>query len=265
MNSTTCPWCSVPVREGKVRAVSTVEGLWRGEPYPREIHLLDNDFFGQRNWRELIEEIREGDFSVSFNQGINARMLNAEVARAIASIQYRDDNFKKPQIYTAWDCKDDEHVLFRGLDALKAAGIAEDNIMVYMLVSFWEGQGVEDWEYRRAKLRAWGARPYPMPFVRSPEAVGFQRWVLGAYDKPRLMHDPSKDEPLDGLEAERAEEMLREGFYYRDERDGRRIWARAVPWEEWARAKFQPCNLPDRRLRKKRKQRAPQLELRLVA
>lgn len=32
-------------------------------------------------------------------------------------------------------------------------------------------------------LRAFGARPYPMPFVRTKETVGFQRWVVGAYDK----------------------------------------------------------------------------------
>jgi hypothetical protein len=265
MNRTTCPWCSVPLREGKVKAVSTIEKLWRGEPYPREVHLLDNDFFGQPNWRELIEEIREGGFKVSFNQGINARMLNDEVARAVASINYYDDDFKKPQIYTAWDGKNDEHVLFRGLDALKRAGVAPDNIMVYILISFWDGQDVADWEYRRSKLRAWGARPYPMPFARTPEAVGFQRWVIGAYDKPRLMHDPDVDEPLDETEAGRVEEMLGAGFYYRDATDGRRIWARAVRWDEWVRAKYQPCNLPDRRLRKERKKRPPQLPLDLHA
>ena len=31
--------------------------------------------------------------------------------------------------------------------------------------------------------RAFGALPYPMPFVRTAELVGFQRWVIGAYDK----------------------------------------------------------------------------------
>jgi hypothetical protein len=36
---------------------------------------------------------------------------------------------------------------------------------------------------RLAQLREFGARPYPMPFVRAPELVGFQRWVIGAYDK----------------------------------------------------------------------------------
>jgi hypothetical protein len=40
-----------------------------------------------------------------------------------------------------------------------------------------------DADDRRAQIRAFGARPYPMPYVRTPELVGFQRWVIGAYDK----------------------------------------------------------------------------------
>ena len=39
-----------------------------------------------------------------------------------------------------------------------------------------------------------------MPYVRTPELVGFQRWVVGAYDK-------------------------------------------RISWEEFAGAKYQPCNL----------------------
>jgi hypothetical protein len=38
-------------------------------------------------------------------------------------------------------------------------------------------------DHRRRRLREFGARPYPMPFVRTPELLGFQRWVVDAYDK----------------------------------------------------------------------------------
>jgi hypothetical protein len=30
---------------------------------------------------------------------------------------------------------------------------------------------------------AWGALPYPMPYTRSPELLGYARWVLGGFDK----------------------------------------------------------------------------------
>src|ERR1700679_2281967 len=52
-----------------------------------------------------------------------------------------------------------------------------------MLIGYWPGETHADRDYRRARLREWGARPYPMPYVRTPELVGFQRWVIGAYDK----------------------------------------------------------------------------------
>jgi hypothetical protein len=47
----------------------------------------------------------------------------------------------------------------------------------------WPSETHEDREYRRRRLRDFGARPYPMPYTRTPELIGFQRWVVGAYDK----------------------------------------------------------------------------------
>lgn len=178
-----CPFCVVPRKEGAVSEEQTIAELWRGDPWPRELLVLDNDFFGQARWAERVEEIRRGAFKVSFNQGINARMLTDETAAAIASIDYRDDSMKVKRIYTAWDNLKDEARLFAGLDALVKYGVKPDHIMVYMLVGYWPGETTRDREYRRRRLRNFGCRPYPMPFIRTPELVGFQRWVVGAYDK----------------------------------------------------------------------------------
>lgn len=178
-----CPFCVVPRKEGGIAEEQSIYDIWRGDPYPREIILLDNDFFGQVNWQRRIDEIKEGRFKVSFNQGINARFLTDETAAAIAGIDYRDDQMKTKRIYTAWDNRKDESRLFRGLEFLVKHGVKPDHIMVYMLIGYWPGESADDREYRRAKLREFGARPYPMPFVRTPEMLGFQRWVIGAYDK----------------------------------------------------------------------------------
>lgn len=178
-----CEFCVVPRKEGKVRGAATIADIWRGEPWPREVLLLDNDFFGQAAWRERIAEIRDGKFKVSFNQGINARMISEEAAEAIASVDYRDDGMKVRRIYTAWDSKPDEDVLFRGLNRLVKCGVKPDHIMVYMLIGYWANETEDDWLYRQGRLREFGARPYPMPFVRNHLTRGFQRWVVGAYDK----------------------------------------------------------------------------------
>jgi hypothetical protein len=187
-----CAFCVVPRKEGRIRGEQTIAELWRGDPFPRELILLDNDFFGQPAWRERIAEIREGGFKVDFNQGINARFLSDEAAAAIASVDYRACTrnrktgmyeMRERRIYTAWDNRKDEERLFAGLNRLVKYGVKPDHIMVYMLIGYWPGETIQDCVYRQAKLRAFGCRPYPMPFARTRELTGFQRWVVGAYDK----------------------------------------------------------------------------------
>ena len=178
-----CSFCVVPEKEGAVKEEQSIGELWRGDPWPRHLILLDNDFFGQPNWRTRIAEIRDGGFRVSFNQGINARLLNDEAAEAIASVEYYNHHFDRRQIYTAWDNRKDEERLFTGLRALVRYGVNPRSIMVYILIGYWPGETHEDREYRRKTLRDFGCVPYPMPYVRTRELVGFQRWVIGAYDK----------------------------------------------------------------------------------
>lgn len=178
-----CEFCVVPRKEGKVRTAQTIAEIWRGYPWPKELILLDNDFFGQATWRERIAEIRDGGFKVSFTQGINARCLTDEAAEAIASVRYYNDRMDTRRIYTAWDNRDDEERLFAGLSRLVRYGVKPDHIMVYLLCGFWFGETQADRDYRRKRLRDFGARPYPMPYQRTRELIGFQRWVVGAYDK----------------------------------------------------------------------------------
>lgn len=178
-----CAFCVVPAKEGKARYEQGVLDIWRGDPWPRELVLLDNDFFGQPDWRGQVVAIRDGGFKVSFTQGINARLITDEAAEAIASLDYRNDSMDTKRIYTAWDNRKDEDRLFAGLQRLVRYGVKPDHIMVFILVGYWPGETAEDRDYRRQRLRDFGARPYPMPFERTRELVGFQRWVVGAYDK----------------------------------------------------------------------------------
>lgn len=179
-----CSFCVVGDKEGPMREVQSVTKAWRGPGHPKHLHLLDNDFFGQPRWRDQVAAIRAGGFKVSFNQGINARFLTNEAAHAVSTMDYRDDSMTVKRVYTAWDNLKDEHRLFDGLRRLERYGVKPDHIMVYMLCGYWPGETQEDRDYRRMRLREFGARPYPMPFVRTKELMGFQRWVIGAYDRP---------------------------------------------------------------------------------
>lgn len=190
-----CGFCVVPKKEGKPRSVNTIASIWRGEPWPKHLHLLDNDFFGQprEQWQARIEEIRAGGFKVCLNQGINTRMIDDESAAALASIPYYDDGFKTRRLYTAWDNLGDEERFFRGVDTLGRHGIHPRNLLVYMLVGYDKRETWERVLYRFNRMVAREIRPYPMvygdrdrtlPLGGCNQRVGrktlaeFQRWAI---------------------------------------------------------------------------------------
>ncbi len=201
-----CSFCKVPTMEGKNRPAASVAEIYRGEPWPKNLLLLDNDFFGQMDWQKRIDEMTTGRFKVCWNQGFNVRLIGDEEAAAISTTNYCDDQFKTRRLYTAWDNRKDEAILFRNLDSLVRYGVKPDNILVYMLVAYDHAAKsprptlTEDDFHRHARLREFGCRPYPMPFVRNRVTRGFQRWIIGAYDK-------------------------------------------RVSWKEWERAGYEPRNL----------------------
>ncbi len=97
-------------------------------------------------------------------------------------MKFRDDQFKRSRIYTAWDKKKDEKRFFKGFDILTSAGIKPQQVMVYMLCGYWPGETMEDIFYRFNKLNAAGVLPYPMIYDNSnKELKRFQRWVLRKY------------------------------------------------------------------------------------
>lgn len=193
-----CGFCVVPKKEGKPRSVNTVYDIWRGNPYPKHLHLLDNDFFGQprEQWEARIDEIKTGGFKVCLNQGINIRMIDEDSAKALSSIPYYDDSFKVRRLYTAWDNLGDEERFFRGVDILENHGIPPSNLMVYMLIGYDKRETWERIMYRFEKMTVRNIRPYPMIYgdryrtlslggynkrISHKQLWEFQRWVIRRY------------------------------------------------------------------------------------
>lgn len=173
-----CKFCVVPLKEGKPKSVKTIYDIWRGDPWPKKLHLLDNDFFGQPEWRARISEIIEGEFRVCLSQGINVRMITEESAAALASIQYRDTRFKERRLYTAWDNFRDGEIFFKGVELLRIAGVPAKHLMAYMLVGY---DPTETWERiweRFLRMTTMGIQPFPMVYDRTRiDLISFQRWA----------------------------------------------------------------------------------------
>lgn len=229
-----CKFCVVPGLEGKAHFNATIGQIWRGEGHPRNIHLLDNDFFGNPRWRETVAELNAGGFKVCINQGINIRALAGtphvpgvlarvrrgeatqedldaiaaaealadEQCAAIASLQYKNDAFTRPTLYSAWDNLGDMAVFFAGIDRLERHGVPPHHITAYMLIGY---DPKETWErimLRYEKMVARGVRPYPMVFggehkERDPihwrRLKHFQAWVITGAHKSCSFEDFRSD------------------------------------------------------------------------
>jgi hypothetical protein len=176
-----CKFCVVPTKEGKPRPVHSISDIWRGEPWPRKIVLLDNDFFGQPReaWQERVRELCDGGYRVSFAQGINIRQVDEESAAALASLEYRDNEFQRRRLYTAWDNLGDEAAFRKGVELLRAAGIPPNHLTVYMLVGYAKGETWDAILHRFNEMVSLGCLPYPMVYNNARRDLkAFQRWAV---------------------------------------------------------------------------------------
>lgn len=180
-----CPFCVVPKKEGKPRAINSVYDIWRKDK-EKKVILLDNGFFGQQHdlFLDRIHEIYYGDFKVSFNQGINIRLINDETAYWIGQIKYYDDQFTVRRIYTAWDRLRDEKIFIDGIKLLtkKKNRVKPYHIMVYMLIGFEKNETMDEIFYRYNRIMEFGLKPYPMVYDKTKKhLIRFQRWVVRRY------------------------------------------------------------------------------------
>lgn len=179
-----CKFCVVPKKEGRPRSINSIYDIWRGGEHLKNVVLLDNDFFGQSKdmWMSRVDELIDGDFKVSFNQGINIRLVDEESAYWLSKLNYYDDQFNVRRLYTAWDNLKDEEIFFKGLSFLNNAGIPSNHVLVYMLIGY---DKEETWErifYRFERLVNVGVLPYPMVYNNEDKSLKeFQRWVVRRY------------------------------------------------------------------------------------
>ena len=170
-----CSFCVVPKKEGKPKSVNTIEKIWT-QRSSKFLILLDNDFFGNPDWEDRIEEIKEYDLRVNFSQGLNIRILSKKQAQALASVKFRNIKDTYRQVTFAWDQINDEKVIKRGFQRVLDAGINPHQIQFYVLIGY--ATTPEEDLHRVMMLKDWECDPYVMPYNKSdPYQRKFARWV----------------------------------------------------------------------------------------
>ncbi len=170
-----CKFCVVPEKEGRPKPYNTINDIWTNRDSDF-IVLLDNDFFGNPQWKERIKEIKDYNLKVNFSQGLNIRIITDEQVQALASVKFRTLSGKSKRVHFAWDRIFDEKLIDKGIKRCFDHGLKPDQMSFYVLVGF--DTTPEEDMHRIMKLRAYGCNPYVMPYNKNDlYQKKLARWV----------------------------------------------------------------------------------------
>jgi hypothetical protein len=149
-----CPYCAVPQMEGPMNSVkrSIKHLIWPGH---RKVIFFDNNFLANPWWKSVLDEIRELDLVVDFNQGLDARLITEDVGRRLSEL-------KLELLRLSYDYRGMRPYVKKAIDCLKSQGIDGRKILVYVLYNFTDDP--QDFFERMKDVLQWGAVCYPMRY-----------------------------------------------------------------------------------------------------
>lgn len=156
-----CPFCIVPIKEGKFKKLyeKTFDALWNitsgMDGRFDKIEFMDNNILANKNWFYRLCKAVEGKYLVDFNQGLDIRLMDDDVATHLAKL--------KP--ITCWKFAFDniayKDAVLKGIDILNRNGVCVRN-KVFFYVYVDSDKDFYDALNRCMILKEHGATPYVM-------------------------------------------------------------------------------------------------------
>ncbi len=156
-----CPFCAVPKIEGEMRSILTDVENYVHDGH-KQVILWDNNFLASPDWKEVLENLQEIGLKIDFNQGLDARLIDEEKAKMLASL-------KMPTVRMAYDWIGEKNIIKNAVNLLAEHGINRRKILIYVLYNFYD----EDREYgdtpdafleKTRDIQELGCVSYPMRF-----------------------------------------------------------------------------------------------------
>jgi len=119
-----CPWCIVPRKEGKIRAHHDIEDFARH----KEVVLMDNNVLAHAHGIAQIEKIAKLGLKVDFNQGLDARLLDASMARLLGKVKW------SPSVRLACDSVAMIEPIRKAVELLRWHNVTPSQYFCYVLV-----------------------------------------------------------------------------------------------------------------------------------
>lgn len=160
-----CPWCIVPEKEGKIRAVGDLLDLW--DTKGRVVTVLDNNIMAlPEHFETICKQAMQLKIKIDFNQGLDYRFLTSLFIYLLKRVTVAEP-------YFAFD----NPAEFRAVD--KAITLLQQNGMKrtvwFVLVGF-DTTLKQDLE-RLNHLKERGQRAYVMRYSRDRKYIPLARWA----------------------------------------------------------------------------------------
>ena len=164
-----CKFCIVAGKEGRRSVkVADLSEFWRGQ---KHIELLDPNLLACKDRMSLLDQLIESKAIVNFNQGLDIRLADEEVADKLGRMRIK-------RIHFAWDNpKQDLTPYFKSFSEAYRRKASSTKV-AYVLTNF--DSTMEQNLYRIYTLRDLGYDPYVMVYDKpnAPKEIkNLQRWV----------------------------------------------------------------------------------------
>jgi hypothetical protein len=165
-----CGFCAVPKLEGKpfkIRPSTRIKHLVH--PAHHRVILWDNNVLGESHFLEVVRELKELNAEADFNQGLDARLVTAEVAVALRDL-------KIPTIRFAYDFVTMKDQIKEAIDCLREVGFNKRrfrHVTCYVLYNYKDNP--RDLFERVRDLLEWGVAAYPMRYQPLSGDYAFQK------------------------------------------------------------------------------------------
>lgn len=168
-----CSFCHVASKEGCASVkVADLNEWWHGQ---KRITLMDPNILACKDWEDLLGQLADSKAKVDINQGIDARLLTVEKAKALSMV-------KLSTIHFAWDDYKQKDSVLKGLETFASNYPFKleksHQAQVFVLVNY-DTTFQQDLE-RIYTLRDMHFEPYVMVYDKQHAALRYkslQRWV----------------------------------------------------------------------------------------
>lgn len=170
-----CHFCVVPQKEGKFKRAQHPE-LWH-DPQFNKIMFLDNNILIDREWFfEVTQWCIDNKLEVCFNQGLDARLLDVEIAKQLLKMK----TWKS--VFFAWDHVRDERIIKEKIKVLKQAGFTKSKLrdLVHFYVYVDDDSEYETGVYRCRELKKLWCNAFVMFNIDrkpTPRIQKLRRWA----------------------------------------------------------------------------------------